>query len=194
MVGYLILGDVIVAALYQSGTFGASDTFVTYVVLAGYALGLPAATSTRLFSSAFFALRDTRTPAKVAAARVVLAAGMGAALMFPLDRLALQGHALGALGLSLAAGAAAWVEWLLLRRALLSRVGPAGAGAGTLAKMFTAAALAALAGRGVLVVLPPVHPILAAAVALSVYGAGYFAIAALLGLAEAREIFARLRR
>jgi putative peptidoglycan lipid II flippase len=109
-VGYLVLGDVIVAALYETGDFSAADTLFASVVLAGYAIGLLASTATRLFSSAFFALQDTRTPAKVAVLRVVVAALVGAALMLWLRQYEVRGHSLGALGLSLAAGGAAWIE------------------------------------------------------------------------------------
>ncbi|HEX7120451.1 MAG TPA: murein biosynthesis integral membrane protein MurJ [Longimicrobiales bacterium] len=187
-VAYLALGDVIVAALYQSGDFGADESVVTAVVLAGYALGLLASTATRLFSSAFFALHDTRTPAKIAAVRVVVSAAAGAALMFGLETVQLRGHTLGALGLSLGATLAAWLEWGLLRRSLRSRIGPVGAGGGALGRMIAAAAIAALAGRGVFHVLPPVHPVATAAVVLTVYGFLYLLVGGALGLEQARRL------
>src|SRR5690606_34208909 len=81
VVGYLLLGDVVVAALYQTGEFGPSDTVLVWIVLAGYTVGLLASTATRLYSSALYALQDTRTPARIAAARVLVAAALGTGLM-----------------------------------------------------------------------------------------------------------------
>jgi hypothetical protein len=43
-------------------------------------------------------------------------------------------------------------------------------------------------------VLPPVHPILAAAVLLGPYGLVYFGIAAMLRVPEAASVIGRLRR
>ncbi|MGH7468148.1 MAG: murein biosynthesis integral membrane protein MurJ, partial [Longimicrobiales bacterium] len=76
-VGYLLLGDLIVAGLYQRGVFTPDDTFVVTLVLMAYTIGLPASTATRLFSSAFFAMQDTRTPARIAYLRVGVAALLG---------------------------------------------------------------------------------------------------------------------
>jgi len=69
-VGYLLLGDVAVAALYETGAFGSAQSLATWGVLAAYSLGLPASASSRVLSSAFYALRDTRTPARIAYLRV----------------------------------------------------------------------------------------------------------------------------
>ena len=49
---YVALGDVIVAALYETGEFGAVETLVTWGVLAAYAIGLPASVSSRVRSAA----------------------------------------------------------------------------------------------------------------------------------------------
>jgi putative peptidoglycan lipid II flippase len=195
VVAFLALGQVIVALLYQRGLFTAEDTAVTAIVLAGYALGLQASTSTRLLSSTFFALHDTRRPAMFAATRVLIGGGLGYALMRPLDaHLAWHGRPLGALGLSLAAGAAAWVEWGLLWSALKRRIGSFGPGLSVLLRMYGAAVVAAAVGRGLDAVLPPFEPALRGAVILGVYGVLYFAIAGWLGLDEARRVVGRLLR
>jgi len=182
--GYLALGDVIVGALYQTGDFGRADTALVHLVLAGYSIGLVASTGSRLFSSAFFALHDTRTPARIALARVLTAAAIALPLMWPLDRVLLDGKPLGALGLSLGAGVAAWLEWGLLRRALGRRIGPVGPGLKPVSKMAVAALLAAGLGRGALYLLPDWHPIPVAGIVLSLFGIVYFAAARLLGLEE----------
>ncbi len=187
VVGYLILGDVIVAALFQTGDFSANDTYLTHLVLAGYTLGLYASATTRLYASAFFALHDTRTPAKVATARVVIAVAVGAGLMFALEQVEARGYPLGALGLVLGGSVAAWVEWVLLRRALRGRIGPVGAYRGALLKIVLAAGIAAGCARALDWVLPPLHPIATAAAVLSLYVAGFGLVGALLGLEQARR-------
>ena len=192
--GYVILGDVIVAALYQTGDFDRNDTLFVWLVLAGYSIGLLASTAARLFASAFFALGDTRTPAKIALVRVLLAAGLGFLLMLQFERFQVGGQPLGAAGLSLASGLAAWGEWALLRSRAARRLGALGTGPGPLARMLLAAGAAALAGRAVAALLPPLGPVLVAVLALGVFGLVYFGVARLLGLAEAGFAWARITR
>lgn len=194
VVGYLLLGDVIVAALYQTGDFGRADTLFIWLVLAGYTIGLLASTASRLFANTFFALGDTRTPAKFALIRVLIAGGLGYLLMTRFEHFQLLGQPLGAVGLALASGVAAWIEWALLRSRAARRIGTVGTGAGPLARMVLAAGAAALAGRGALMLLPPLDPILVAVLVLGLFGVIYFALARLLGLAEAGAVWARVAR
>ncbi|HYW65581.1 MAG TPA: murein biosynthesis integral membrane protein MurJ, partial [Candidatus Dormibacteraeota bacterium] len=70
VVGFLALGDVIVAAIYQTGRFKHDDVIYVWVILAGSTVGLLASTLGRLYSSGFYALRDTRTPLRFAIVRV----------------------------------------------------------------------------------------------------------------------------
>jgi peptidoglycan biosynthesis protein MviN/MurJ (putative lipid II flippase) len=104
------------------------------------------------------------------------------------------GQPLGAVGLALGAGIAAWIELVLLRRALVPRIGSVAFGAGLWLKMFGAAAAAAVAGWGIRMLLPELHPVAAAALILSGFGAAYFGTSALAGVREAREIVLRLPR
>jgi putative peptidoglycan lipid II flippase len=211
VVAFLALGDVIVAALYQTGEFDRSDTLLVYFTLAAYTLGLLASTSTRLFSSTFFALRDTKTPARFAAVRVTAAGLLGATLMIQFEPVqpfgpagvqigpgifgdvTINGQPLGAVGLALGAGLAAWIELLLLRRTLRPRIGSVSLGAGLWFRMFGAALTAAAVGWGVRLALPLLHPILVAVFVLGAFGVLYYALAALLGLSEARLVLDRLR-
>jgi putative peptidoglycan lipid II flippase len=206
LIGFLALGDVIVAALFQRGEFARADTLWVYATLAALALGLLPSTWSRLFSSTYFALRDTKTPARYAATRVALSAVLGIVLMLQFEPVSagwlqlpagvlhgvrVAGHPLGVVGLALAAGIAAWIEWWLLRRALVPRVGRVGARLGVLARMFGAALLAAAAAWGVRWLLPVTHPVYAAVAVLGVYGLVYFGAGAALGLGEAAAFFSR---
>ncbi|MSR23129.1 MAG: murein biosynthesis integral membrane protein MurJ, partial [Gemmatimonadetes bacterium] len=86
-VAYLLLGDVIVAALFQRGEFSPDAVRVTWAVLAAYSIGMSASAASRVLSSAFYAIRNTRTPARIAYLRVGLSTAVGLLLMLPMDRL-----------------------------------------------------------------------------------------------------------
>ncbi|CAN5665892.1 murein biosynthesis integral membrane protein MurJ [soil metagenome] len=208
-IAFVLLGDVVVAALYQTGEFDRTDTLLVYLTLIGYAVGLLASTGTRLFSSTFFALRDTRTPARFAAVRVATAALLGFFLMIQFEPVQLFGaqigpgffggvrvgdRFLGAVGLSLGGGIAAWIEWALLRRTLRDRIGTVGVGASTIGRMFLAGLLGAAVAWSVRWALPPLHPIAAAVAILGAFGVVYFTIAAALKLPEASALLSRIGR
>jgi putative peptidoglycan lipid II flippase len=220
LLAFMVVGDVVVAALYQRGEFTASDTLVTWIILAVYSVGLFASTGTRVFSSAFFALHDTKTPAKVAALRVAVSAGLGVLLMVQFGRMSFQGArlgpvslpgfsfgpygfgiweigpiegvSLGPVGLAGAAGAGAWLEWWLLRRRLSAAIGSVRPPLAAVARMLAAGALAAGAARSAVHFLPATGHVAAAAVVLAVFGATYLGSGRLLGLPEARAFVARL--
>jgi putative peptidoglycan lipid II flippase len=175
-----------------------------------YAIGLLASTASRLFSSTFFALRDTRTPARSAAARVSVSAVLGAVLMVQFEPIApfgaggpqvgpgllggldIGGRPLGAVGLALGAGLAAWLEVLLLRRALTPRIGSIALPARHWLRMFGAGFAAAGIGWGIRLLLPVLHPVVTAALVLGAFGLTYFAVAHAVGLSEAAVVFSRL--
>lgn len=205
-IAFVLLGDVVVGALYESGEFDRQETLEVYAVLVAFSIGLLASTGTRLFSSTFYALRDTRTPARYATVRVVSGAVLALVLMAQfeaVDELGIPGgifsavrigdQPLGAVGLAAGSGIAAWIEWVLLRRALRKRVGPVGAGAGPVARMFVAALAAAAAGWGVRLLLPDLHPIPLAVAVFVPFGVVYFAAAAALRLQEIEGVATRVR-
>ena len=179
---YLFFGDVVVAALFQRGEFGLQQTLGTYAVLAAYSIGLLASASSRLLSSAFYALRDTRTPARIAYLRVAISLACGAALMFPLDRIAFGDVRLGAAGLAGGASIAAWIEYVLLRGKLRGALGPHGPAHGRVLRILVAAALGAAAGHWGAALVPGRHPVTVAAGTLLPFGVVYLAATGLLGV------------
>ena len=84
---FLALGDVVAAALLQTGRFGHADAVYVWGILAGSAVGLLASTLGRLYSSTYYALRDTRTPLRYAIVRVALTTVLGYLFAIPLPRL-----------------------------------------------------------------------------------------------------------
>ena len=192
--GFLVLGDIVAGALFQTGRFTHADALYVWGILAGSAVGLLASTLGRLYSSAYYALRDTRTPLRFALIRVALTTVLGLLFALPLPHLLGIEQRWGAAGLTASAGIAGWVEFALLRRGLRSRIGDSALGWSFLARLWVAAALGAGAAWGIRTAAGPMHPIILAALTLVPYGAVYFAAAAALGVPEARAIFARRRR
>ncbi len=181
---YLYMGDLVVAALYQTGAFGPAQTLVTWAVLGAYALGLTASARSRVLSSAFYAIRDTATPAKVATLRVVVSAGVGIALMYPMDQFGFERLRLGAAGLALGASAGAWLEYGLLRWKLTQRIGEHGAPSGDLLRMTLAASLGVATAILLQGALPAAHPALLALETLVPGGVVYLLAAWALGLGD----------
>src|SRR5262249_45956921 len=83
---FLALGDVVAAAILQTGRFRQADARYVWGILAGSAVGLLASTLARLYASSYYALRDTRTPLRYALARVGLTTVLGYLFPFPLPR------------------------------------------------------------------------------------------------------------
>ncbi len=143
---FIVLGDLFIGGIYQRGSFLAGDTPVVYAVLAAYSLGLLASSGSRVLSTAFYALRDTRTPARIAYLRVAVSLAIGVSLMFPFDRFASGGLRFGAVGLAIGASAAAWLEYALLRSRLSRALGDHGPGSGVRSRLLISGAVAAAAG------------------------------------------------
>jgi putative peptidoglycan lipid II flippase len=192
--GFLALGDVIVAGIYQSGQFKHSDAIYVWGILAGSTVGLLASTLGRLYSSGFYALRDTRTPLRFAIVRVVLTTALGYLAALPLPRLLGIEPRWGVAGLTISAGIASWVEFTLLQRAIRRRTGHVGLPISFLVQVWIAALLAAAAARGSLLVLGARGHILLAVLVLGLYGVVFFAVSLALKLPEAHSMLGMLGR
>lgn len=122
LAGLITLRVPIIQTLFQRGAFDAAATAGTASALFAYASGLWAFAGVRIVASAFYALKDTATPVRVAAIAMTANIVMNLLLMGPLR------HA----GLALATALAAMINLSLLLVALrrrlpglrLSAVGP----------------------------------------------------------------------
>ena len=85
-------GPQIVGALFQTGRFDADDTMLVGGVLAAYGIGLLGQSTVKLFASGFYAMRDTRTPVRIAITSLVIS---GVLSWFFMQRLGPAGIALG---------------------------------------------------------------------------------------------------
>jgi len=135
--------DQLVAVLFRTGRFDDASTRRVAAAVSVYALALLGNASSRVLSTACFALGDTRTPARLAVVRVVVSTGLALTLL----------GRFGMLGVVMGATTAAWVEASMLAwsvRAELGGLGVSRAPVGRLLALTTATAVAAVASRLVL--------------------------------------------
>ena len=191
---FLILGDVIVALIYQSGAFTHADAIYVWGVVAGSGIGLLAATMGRLYNSAFYALWDTRTPLRFAMIRVVLTIVLGYLCAIPLPHMIGIAQKWGVVGLTASAGVAGWVEFALLRASLNARIGWTGLAPAYLAKLWTLALGAAMLAFALKLRMVGFGPRFGGLVILSIYGGLYLAGAWMLKLPELEQIASQVTR
>ncbi len=192
VIAFLTLGDVIAAAIYQSGRFTYADAIYVWGILAGAAVGLLASTLGRLYASAFYALSDPRTPLYCAIIRIAMGTGLGYVCAIHLPPALGIDARWGVAGLTLASGLAGWVELTLLRGTFNHRIGRTGLSSLVVAKLWGAAIAGAAVAWIVKLVLGPQHPIVVALVVLGLYGMVYFGVTYAAGIAEAKAVLGRL--
>jgi len=215
-VAFFLIGRVIVGALYERGKFTADTTLLVWYILIGSSLGLLVATFGRLYSSAFYALHDTKTPFRIAMARVAGGAALALTFAFPLRPMFAEivrglgmpipgahggAAALGVVGITAASAFASWIEFILLRRGINRRIGRGAPLAGHLARLF----IAALAAGAIAVIVDqtfarelanrmPLSRIVELLIVGGIFGVTYFTVAFLLGVEEVRATLKRFRR
>lgn len=101
----------LVSVLFERGAFDETARIGSAAALQAFALGLPAFVLIKVFSPAFFAREDTKTPMKIGAISVAVNIAVSLAL-FPF---------LGHVGIALATSVAGWVNavllyWLMAKR------------------------------------------------------------------------------
>ncbi|MFO7280394.1 MAG: murein biosynthesis integral membrane protein MurJ [Thermoanaerobacterales bacterium] len=215
---FIVVGDVIVAAVFERGSFGRADTVAVWLTLAVLAVGLLPATATRLLQNGLYALDDPRTPARLGVLGVVLSAIVGLAFMFPLDRLyvgpeQVEGWGdvfavgplpaavrddpegvvhLGILGLAIGATVSRWVEYRMLSTALAWRIGRTKLAGRWLPPISVGCAVAAVVAAGAERVLAALPDVVEVVLVVGPAGLAYMAVTHRLGVPEARATVARL--
>lgn len=219
-VALLFAGDLIVSSLYQWRSFSADAAAQVGLVLSVYAVGLLAATATRVLQSSLYGSGDARTPAIYAVMRIAVSLPLGVALMFPLDAvrgdasgIALVGELswsvpdaslragadslfrLGAVGLAAGAAVGAWFELALLRqrvKIVFGRVRLLGAhGRAILLGGLAAATVGVVTARVAAAALPDR---IGGVAAVLLIGGSYLLVTRLLQVPEAAELTRRVER
>ena len=216
VIAFLLIGRVLVAALYERGKFDPNTTLIVWYILAAASVGLLAATLGRLYSSAFYALHDTKTPFRIALARVIGGAALALLFAFPLrpmfpaiiralglpmPKFVGAEDLLAVAGIAAASALAAWIEFLLLRRGIRRRIGKGESKRGFMLKLWAAAILAGIASMAAdrylarpIAAQLPLSKIVEAVLACGAFGVVYFGAGLLLGIPEVKATLGRLKR
>ncbi|MEO5333507.1 MAG: murein biosynthesis integral membrane protein MurJ [Magnetococcus sp. YQC-5] len=88
-VGIIILREPMLALLFERGAFAPETTHLTANALLAYALGLVALSTVKVVAPAFYAMKDTRTPVRIAIICMGANMVMNVVLMFPLQHVGL---------------------------------------------------------------------------------------------------------
>ena len=175
--GLIALAGPIVVTLFERGAFDRRASTMTAQAVACYALGLLAFTVAKICTGAFYALRETRVPVRLAIEAVAVNIALSLALMWPL----------GLNGLVLAAAASNSLNAYRLLRALERRLGlpVVSAVAGPWTRM---AAASTLMGAGCWATWNALHawPPAAALGATVVAGLGWYGVSC--GLLRVQEL------
>ena len=115
-VGLIILATPIIRLLFQHGTFTAASTQAAASALIYFSLGLPFIAAVRVTTNAFFAIKDSRTPVKMANLSVAVNIIAAVILM----------QSLAHNGLALALSIAAFCNFAFQILAYRKKVGPIG--------------------------------------------------------------------
>ncbi|NBD35652.1 MAG: murein biosynthesis integral membrane protein MurJ [Chloroflexi bacterium] len=119
-VGLVMLGQPIIAVIFERGAFDAAATQEVALALAFFSVGLVGHSMIEVLARAFYALHDTWTPALAAAGAVILNLGLG--LWLPnlfVHQMGIAAHA----GLALANALAALIEMAALLVLMANRLG-----------------------------------------------------------------------
>ena len=215
---YIVVGDVIVGAIFQRGKFGWDDTWGVWLALAVFALGLPATTSSRLLQNGLFALDDPKTPPRLSVIRVAVSTVVSLAVMFPLDRLTIGAGGvegwdkiwaigplplsvrnsddfvhLGLIAFAIGATVAAIVEYRMLARAVAWRIGRTRMAGRWLNPIAMSCAVAAAIAFALVTVLPDSLPSLVLApLVLGPAGVAYLGMTLWFQVPEAAALTERL--
>jgi putative peptidoglycan lipid II flippase len=184
-VAFVALGDQLAELVYGGGRFGAEEVRWVWGVLAGAAIGLVATTLGRLYSSAFYAMRDTRTPMRFALVRVTTSITLGATLAIFGPRFLGIDSKWGVAGITVAAGLAGWLEFALLRQALRKRLGAVDLPGRTRGVLWGAAILAAALAWGARLVNADAPMLVRTGLVLGIYGMTYWLVTWKAGIPEA---------
>jgi len=116
-VALAVIPTPIVQVLFERGAYRPADTLATASALALFAFGLPGFVLIKVFSPAYFAREDTRTPMIFAAVSLTLNTLGSVGLFFAFQTLGLMPH----LGIALATTLGGWLNAVLLYATLRRR-------------------------------------------------------------------------
>ena len=194
-----LIGDSIVAVLYDYRDFGDELITATWVVLIGFSIGVVPATLGRVVATSFFAIGDTKTPLGFALARIFFGAFLSAVLLFVFPPMMnpeflAENPRWRVAGLSIGGSIAFWLELALLYSAFESRVGAASAKPGFVPRVLLGGAAAATVAIAMKLLISDSAGLLFNAALILGFGITYLAVTALLGVSEVATFLRSFRR
>ena len=114
-VGLIVLGEPVIAAVYQRGAFHLSDVRQTALALSCYSIGLAGYAAVKILAPAFYALNDARTPMIVSVISIAINYFAASTMI----RVAGLGHA----GLALSTSIVALFNFIVLFWTMRVRIG-----------------------------------------------------------------------
>ncbi len=195
VVVFLVLGDALIACVFQTGAFHHDNTLDVWRALGGASIGLLAATIGRVYSSAFYALKDTRTPMKFALLRVILTIGLGYLMGLKFPEMMKINSMWGLTGLTASAGIAGWVEFWCLKLALEKRIGATNLKPFFILKLWSLAGLSgALGYLSYHFIFHELNVFLSGVLSLMVFSFAYLGLAMIFKVEQVQFILKRFRR
>jgi putative peptidoglycan lipid II flippase len=191
-VGLIVLGEPIVALVFEYGKFTSFDTVQTANALAAYSVGLAGYAAIKVLSPAFYALNDARTPMLVSLGSIAINYAMNSLLV----------GRFGHVGLAFSTSTVALVNFLLLAlfmRYKLTRFGGRRLGLTVLRILLASAAMAAVAWlvNDLTEALPLGGlslKLIRVAAAISLAATTFYLCCCMLGVEEAREAYNSIAR
>jgi putative peptidoglycan lipid II flippase len=116
-IALIILPFDIMNVLFVRGEFTAADANASAYAMAAFAIGLPAFALIKIFSSCFFALKDTKTPVISAVIAMTLNIILNLIFVFTFPKLDIMPH----IGIALATALAGWFNALYLAKKLFHK-------------------------------------------------------------------------
>jgi putative peptidoglycan lipid II flippase len=182
---FLAYGDLCVGILLRNGRFGAADQQVVRLVLAGSAIGLVSFSSVKLLASAYYALKDYRTPLRASLSSLVVSAITAIALAFAFRKVPWAAAAI-----TLGSAIGSFTNLSVLVRGLHTRLGPLYTETmwtGT-RRIVIAALVAMLVAFPLRWWLRALHPLLSGPPTLAMFGVSYLLLAWGMGSREASRL------
>jgi putative peptidoglycan lipid II flippase len=196
-ISFVLMGHVLAAILFQTGKFTAEDARSVWVILAASALGLMASTQGRLLSTAFYALKNTKTPFKFSLVRVTVSIALAAVFSLLLPRFLPIPPDWTTAGIAMASSIAGLVEFFLLRKALRQDVDFENLPAKYLGSLILSALIGGFAGYFVFHFAEPltIVPIwISGGFAVATFGAIYLGLTLVFKVTESEMFYQKVRR
>ncbi|MBU1125627.1 MAG: murein biosynthesis integral membrane protein MurJ [Candidatus Omnitrophica bacterium] len=177
-IGFMVLARPLVEVLFGGGRFDFNSVHLTSRAFFFYSIGLCAYAGTKVLQSCFFALKDTKTPTKVAGIGLIINIILNALLMFPLQLA----------GLALATSLSGINTFVLLLILLRKKIGGFGVRAVAASFMRMLAASLCMGVVCVTLIRLPVHKYAALALAIAGGAASYLIFCVIFHVKEIRHL------